>query len=98
MDHTTLFEASHLLQRDATPPVDDVDVDAAHVATLTIRHLKYVITERRGPWWRGACFRKARHKTVLNNVTMSIRSGQLTAVAGSSGELLVIIVIAILIN
>ncbi|XP_041352324.1 ATP-binding cassette sub-family G member 5-like [Gigantopelta aegis] len=86
MDFTTLYEASHLLKKDVTPLVEDVDADTANFTTLTIRNLKYVINERRGPWWKGACFRKVRRKTVLNNVTMSIESGQLTAVAGSSGS------------
>jgi ABC-type polysaccharide/polyol phosphate transport system ATPase subunit len=47
--------------------------------------LSYNIKEFVGPWWKGACFRQRRTKTVLNNINVQFCSGELTAILGSSG-------------
>ena len=54
-------------------------------STLSVIGLSYTIKERLGPWWKGACFRKQRSKVVLNDVTMQLKTGQITAILGNSG-------------
>ena len=54
-------------------------------STLSIIGLNYTVTEWMGPWWKGACFRRQRKKIVLNDVTMQLKTGQITAILGNSG-------------
>lgn len=55
-------------------------------STLSIIGLNYTVTEWMGPWWKGACFRRQRKKIVLNDVTMQLKTGQITAILGNSGS------------
>ncbi|WAR18266.1 ABCG5-like protein [Mya arenaria] len=54
--------------------------------TLSILNVSYVVKERVGPWWKGACLRRIRHKLVLRDVCMHMRSGQINAILGGSGS------------
>ncbi|XP_052766024.1 ATP-binding cassette sub-family G member 5-like [Mya arenaria] len=53
---------------------------------LDVYNVNYEVKEWVGPWWKGACFRKIRHKQVLNNVTLRLKSGEITAILGNSGS------------
>ena len=55
-------------------------------STLSVFRVNYTVQEWLGPWWHGACFRKARKKCVLNDISMVMKSGELTAVLGNSGN------------
>ena len=55
-------------------------------STLSVIGLTYVVKEWVGPWWKGACLRKQRRKVVLNDVTMQLKTGQITAILGNSGK------------
>jgi ABC-type glutathione transport system ATPase component len=54
-------------------------------STLNISDVTYVVREYVGPWWNGACFRKTRRKTVLQNISLQVKSGEITAILGNSG-------------
>ena len=54
--------------------------------TLSVLNVSYMVKERVGPWWKGACLRRIRHKIVLRDVCMHMQGGQLTAILGSSGN------------
>ena len=54
--------------------------------TLSVLNVSYMVKERVGPWWKGACLRRIRHKIVLRDVCMHMQGGQLTAILGSSGR------------
>lgn len=54
--------------------------------TLNIDNVGYVVNVRHGPWWKGACFRKVRKKTVLSNISMQVKAGKITAILGNSGK------------
>lgn len=53
---------------------------------LNLKDITYTVEEYIGRWWQGACFRKKRSKRVLDNVTTQFRSGEITAILGSSGK------------
>ncbi|KAI8784889.1 ATP-binding cassette sub-family G member 5 [Biomphalaria glabrata] len=53
--------------------------------SLNIIGFSYVVKERTGHWWNGACFR-SRKKLVLNNLCMTFETGELTALVGTSGS------------
>ena len=55
-------------------------------STMSIMGLNYTVKEWVGPWWKGACLRKQRKKKVLTDVTMQLKSGQITAILGNSGK------------
>ncbi|KAK3094013.1 hypothetical protein FSP39_022934 [Pinctada imbricata] len=54
--------------------------------TLNLLNVNYEVTERIGPWWKGACLRRKRRKTVLHDITIQLKSGLLTAILGNSGS------------
>ena len=56
-------------------------------STMSIIGLNYTVKEWIGPWWKGACLRKQRKKKVLTDITMQLKSGQITAILGNSGKL-----------
>jgi hypothetical protein len=62
---------------------DDDDEEAE--TTLSVLNVSYVVKERIGPWWKGACFRRIKHKVVLRDASMHMKSGQITAILGGSG-------------
>ncbi|KAH3859051.1 ATP-binding cassette sub-family G member 5-like isoform X2 [Dreissena polymorpha] len=62
------------------------DDDEPTTTTLSVLNVCYVVKERVGPWWKGACLRRIRHKLVLRDACMHLKSGQLTAVLGGSGS------------
>lgn len=65
---------------------DDDDEDSE--TTLSVLNVSYVVKERIGPWWKGACLRRIKHKIVLRDASMHMRSGQITAILGGSGTAL----------
>ncbi|XP_074662481.1 ATP-binding cassette sub-family G member 5-like [Tubulanus polymorphus] len=54
--------------------------------TLSVQEVTYVVKETVGAWYKGACFREERKKTVLNGVNLHLVSGQITAILGNSGS------------
>jgi len=64
------------------------DEDEPAQTTLSVLNVSYVVNERVGPWWKGACLRRIRHKLVLRDVCMHVRSGQMTGILGGSGTFL----------
>ena len=54
-------------------------------STLNVSNVTYVVREYVGPWWKGACLRKTRRKTVLENISLQVKSGEITAILGNSG-------------
>lgn len=55
--------------------------------SLDVLNVRYVVREWVGSWWKGACFRKTRRKVVLNDISLRLRAGEITAVLGNSGTL-----------
>ncbi|XP_067682039.1 ATP-binding cassette sub-family G member 5-like [Haliotis asinina] len=84
MDNTTLQDVSSLLRSPTVSPLPTSSDTVPPV--LNIKDVTYTVREWEGPWWKGACFRKRRKKTVLNNITMSLKGGRITALIGSSGS------------
>lgn len=70
-----------------TPPSSPLPTEETRKSpALAISDLNYYVQYRSAPWWRGACFRKAHVKHVLNHVNLALPAGSLTALVGSSGE------------
>lgn len=65
---------------------DIEDDDEPINPTLSVLNASYIVKERVGPWWKGACLRRIRHQIVLRDVCMHMQGGQLTAILGSSGS------------
>lgn len=63
---------------------DDEDEDL--YTTLSVLNVSCVVKERVGPWWKGACLRRIRHKIVVRDTCMHMKSGQITGILGSSGK------------
>ena len=68
------------------PKVDTAEDSVPHDSVLSIIRLNYTVKQWVGPWWKGACLRKQHKKRVLNDITMQIKSGQITAILGNSGN------------
>lgn len=62
------------------------DDDEETETTLSVLNVSYVVKERVGPWWKGACLRRIKHKIVLRDVSMHMKTGQITAILGGSGS------------
>lgn len=62
------------------------DDDEETETTLSVLNVSYVVKERIGPWWKGACLRRIKHKIVLRDASMHMKSGQITAILGGSGS------------
>ncbi|XP_053377061.1 ATP-binding cassette sub-family G member 5-like [Mercenaria mercenaria] len=70
-------------KKNKVSPVSEVsDV----TSTLNVADVSYVVQEYVGPWWTGACLRKTRRKTVLQNISLQVKSGEITAILGNSGS------------
>ncbi|XP_025105777.1 LOW QUALITY PROTEIN: ATP-binding cassette sub-family G member 5-like [Pomacea canaliculata] len=70
-----------------TPPSSPLPTEETRKSpALAISDLNYYVQYRSAPWWRGACFRKAHVKHVLNHVNLALPAGSLTALVGSSGS------------
>ena len=68
---------------DKVSPLADISTGQS---TLSISNVCYVVKEWVGPWWTGACFRKTRRKIVLRNISLQVKSGEMTAILGNSGR------------
>lgn len=55
-------------------------------SSLSLLNINYEVKERIGPWWKGAIFRKVIHKQVLKEISIHLKSGQITAILGNSGS------------
>lgn len=74
----------------------DADEDERHlIPTLNLLNVSYDVTEYIGPWWKGACFRSKKEKRVLHDINVQFRSGELTAILGSSGKSEFLIVVTL---
>ena len=69
-----------------SPKVNTAEDSVPHDSVLSIIRLNYTVKQWVGPWWKGACLRKQLEKRVLNDITMQIKSGQITAILGNSGN------------
>lgn len=56
------------------------------VKSLDVLNVRYVVREWVGSWWKGACFRKVRQKVVLDDISIRLKSGEITAILGNSGK------------
>lgn len=56
------------------------------VKSLDVLNVKYVVREWVGSWWKGACFRRVREKVVLDDISLRLKSGEITAILGNSGK------------
>lgn len=72
-------------QNKVTPISDIGDIDTDNASTLNISNINYVVREWTGPWWKGSCFRKPKIKTVLRDISLQVKSGEITAILGNSG-------------
>ncbi|KAL4238380.1 hypothetical protein ACF0H5_003089 [Mactra antiquata] len=63
----------------------DAELDCGR-STLNIYNVGYVVKEWVGPWWKGACLRKVKKKTVLRNISLQVKEGKMTAILGNSGS------------
>lgn len=57
-------------------------------SALTVSNVGYVVKEWAGPWWKGSCFKKARRKLVLKDISFQVKAGEITAILGNSGKTL----------
>jgi ABC-type glutathione transport system ATPase component len=62
-----------------------VDTTEEAISSLSVQNVNYVVKEWVGPWWKGACFRKIRSKTVLRDISLHVKSAEITAILGNSG-------------
>lgn len=60
--------------------------NTSYQSALSVSDVTYVVKEYVGPWWKGACFRRTRRKTVLKNVSLQVKAGEITAILGNSGS------------
>ncbi|KAK3598669.1 hypothetical protein CHS0354_020431 [Potamilus streckersoni] len=66
--------------------VDVIQQELDETKTLSLHRVSYVVKQGAGPWWKGVCLRPEIYKTVLSNITMQLKSGQITALLGNSGS------------
>lgn len=87
VESPSIFDLNYVLSSCSNFSPDLEEEERASKPTLNLLDVNYEVKERVGPWWKGACFRKQRKKSVLRDVTMQLKSGLLTAILGSSGSL-----------
>lgn len=74
------------------PAMDSVENETVETSitylekSLDVLNLTGVVKEYLGPWWKGACCRKSRERVVLNDISLSLKAGQITAILGNSGK------------
>lgn len=73
------------LKQCGTTIVDPDDDTRDVIPSLSLLNINYQIKEFVGPWWKGACLRKRQTKSVLNSINIQFKSGEMTAILGSSG-------------
>ena len=67
---------------------EEVIVPAGQVThTLSILGLTYIVQKTEGSWWKGCCFRPKQLRRVLRNVSIHLKSGEVSALLGNSGKL-----------
>ena len=59
---------------------------AQQASSLDMRNIRYSVQVRYGQWWKGACLRQKHTRVILNDVTLRVKSGEITAVLGNSGK------------
>lgn len=55
---------------------------------LSLVGITLKVTYREGSWWKGCCLRNKISKDVLEDINLQLTSGQLTAILGNSGNVL----------
>lgn len=91
VESPSIFDLNYVLNSCSNFSPDLEEEERASKPTLNLLEVNYEVKERVGPWWKGACFRKQRKKTVLRDVTMQLKSGLLTAILGSSGSVTLVL-------
>ncbi|OWF44862.1 ATP-binding cassette sub-family G member 5-like [Mizuhopecten yessoensis] len=86
MDDPSIFDLHYVLSSCATMSPDEEEELRAARPTLNLLNVKYEVSEKVGPWWKGACFRRSKSKTVLRDFTAQFRGGEIVAILGSSGS------------
>lgn len=74
-----LFDSS----KNRVSPIKDLQ---NREGNLNIQNLNYKVTEFVGPWWTGACLRRRKSKHVLRDISLQVKSGEITAILGNSGS------------
>lgn len=54
--------------------------------SLSVNKISYTVSERVGPWWDLASYRKRWTRQILNNVSFHVDSGQIMGILGNSGS------------
>ena len=85
---TSIFDLNYVLNGCSNLSPDIEEDERAASPTVNMLNVNYEVTEWIGPWWKGACFRRQRKKTVLRDITVQLKSGLLTAILGNSGDML----------
>ena len=86
-DNACFYDLTYYLYGCSNRSPDADEEERQIIPTLNLLNVGYEITEYIRPWWTGACFRQKQKKIVLNEISCQFRSGELTAILGSSGKL-----------
>jgi hypothetical protein len=85
-DNACFYDLTYYLYGCSNQSPDADEEERQIIPTLNLLNVSYEITEYIRPWWTGACFRQKQKKIVLNDISCQFRSGELTAILGSSGK------------
>ncbi len=80
---STCSDQDHLYNGTGNPEFSPQDLPSH---TLRVDGVSYTVTHRTGSWWKGSFCKQKQEKLILNNVSVYLRSGELTAVLGNSGK------------
>lgn len=86
MDGPSIFDLQYVLSSCAALSPDEEEELREARPTLNLLNVKYEVSQKIGPWWKGACFRASKSKTVLRDFTAQFRGGEIVAILGSSGN------------
>ena len=84
-DNACFYDLTYYLYGCSNRSPDADEEERQIIPTLNLLSVSYKVTEYVGPWGKGACFRQKQKKIVLNDISCQFRSGELTAILGSSG-------------
>ena len=84
-ENACFYDLTYYLYGCSNQSPDADEEERQMIPTLNLLNVSYEVTEYVGPWWKGSCFRQKQKKKVLNDISCQFRSGELTAILGSSG-------------